>query len=354
MIDENNLILPMLLAFKLSGEHETLPAAEVLACLRAYNLKYKVKLHTGGILVVETSPASRTDIAAIARRLGMTHHIYEILSISSGDDVERLLKDVELDKIMQIGDTFAVRVSKACNTETRAKSMDIERIAGAIIKRKGYNVDLTAPKYTFVVLFVAHKCFLTLLLHNIDKHQFELRRPHMRPFFAPGGIMPKFARAIVNLSEVKPGEFLIDPFCGTGGILIEAGMVGAMPVGMDIQEKMLRGTAQNMDFYRLNAHLVLADATRIPLKDDSIDAVVSDLPYGRASPVAGGINAEHLFEEASGEISRILKRGRKAVVVFNSPVLYRSLRDYGFVITERHEYRVHKSLKRYIAVLRRG
>ncbi len=347
----------MLLAFELSGEHETLPAAEVLACLRAYNINYEVKLHTEGILVLDSASASRAHIVEIAKRLGMTRRTYEVLSMSCEEDMERLLKDAELEKFMQIGDTFAVRVRKSRETRKRTrkrtrttvKTPDIERIAGAIIKERGYNVDLRTPKYTFVVLFVAHRCFLTLLLHRMDKSQFEGRRPHMRPFFAPGVIMPKFARVLVNLSGVKPGELLLDPFCGTGGILIEACMVGAMPTGMDIQEKMVRGAAQNLDFYNMEAHLAVGDATRLPLKDDSIDAIVTDLPYGRASPVAGD-----LFEAASSELFRVVKRGRNAVIVFNSPVLYDSLKDYGFVITERHEYRVHKSLRRYIAVLRCG
>ncbi len=343
----------MLLAFELSGEHNTLPASEVLACLRAYNLKHVVKLRTRSILVVESSPDSRAHIAEIARRLGMTRHIYEILGMSDEADMERLLRDTDLDGVMRIGDTFAVRARKSRDTELQTRIPEIERIAGAIIKERGYNVDLTAPRHIFVILFVAHKCFLALLRHTIDKSQFEHRRPHMRPFFAPGVIMPKFARVLVNLSEVKPGELLLDPFCGTGGILIEAGMVGAVPVGMDIQKKMVRGANQNIDFYRLNAHFVLADATRLPLKDNCMDAVVSDLPYGRSSLVAGGTNAEDLFEESLGAIFGVLKRGRKAVIVFNSSVLYHSLRDCGFIITQRHEYRVHKSLNRYIAVLSR-
>jgi len=363
----------MLIAFELSGEHETLPKAEVLACLRAHNIRYEEKEHTDGILVIEAEEGTLADsasMAEIAERLGMTHRVYAILGVSSRyrcideREMEALIKDA-VDRVMEPGDTFAVRVrmkSKSAIAQMQMQSgyqhKELEREVGALIKRMGYEVDLKKPKKTFVLLFTRHKCFLALLLHSIEKKRYEQRKPHLRPFFSPGVIMPKLARVLVNLSAVKAEDILLDPFCGTGGILIEAGMVGATPIGMDIQAKMVRGASQNLLFYHLKGHLITADATDIPLRVNSVDAVVTDLPYGRVSLISGGINAksrasfiERLYEEAMGEIYRVLKRGRKAVIVFNSPTLYSLFPVFGFNIAERHEYRVHRSLIRYIAVL---
>ena len=363
----------MLIAFELSGEHETLPKAEALACLRAHNIRYEEKEHTDGILVIEaegSTSAAPTPMVEIAERLGMTHRIYAILGVSSRyryrDEraMEALIKDA-VDRVMEPGDTFAVRVrmkgkSAIAQMQRGYQHKELEREVGALIKRMGYEVDLKKPKKTFVLLFTRHKCFLALLLHSIEKKRYEQRKPHLRPFFSPGVIMPKLARVLVNLSAVKAEDILLDPFCGTGGILIEAGMVGATPIGMDIQAKMVRGASQNLLFYHLKGHLITADATDIPLRVNSVDAVVTDLPYGRVSLISGDINAksrasfiERLYEEAIGEIYRVLKRGRKAVIVFNSPTLYSlfSNWEFKFNILERHEYRVHRSLIRYIAVL---
>lgn len=369
----------MLIAFELSGEHETLPKAEALACLRAHNIRYEEKEHTDGILVIEAEEgtlAASTSMAEIAERLGMTHRVYAILGVSSRyrcideREMEALIKDA-VDRVMEPGDTFAVRVrmkGKSAIAQMQVQMQmqsgyqhkELEREVGALIKRMGYEVDLKKPKKTFVLLFTRHKCFLALLLHSIEKKRYEQRKPHLRPFFSPGVIMPKLARVLVNLSAVKAEDILLDPFCGTGGILIEAGMVGATPIGMDIQAKMVRGASQNLLFYHLKGHLITADATDIPLRVNSVDAVVTDLPYGRVSLISGDINAksrasfiERLYEEAIGEIYRVLKRGRKAVIVFNSPTLYSlfSNWEFKFNILERHEYRVHRSLIRYIAVL---
>jgi len=363
----------MLIGFELSGEHETLPRAEVLACLRAHSIRYDEKEHTDGILVIEAEGGTGTSstsasMAQIARRLGMTHRIYAILGVSAnsryGDEcceMEALIKD-SVERVMEPGDTFAVRVRKSKGAIVQAQDgyKEREREVGAMIKRMGYEVDLKNPSKTFVVLFTRHKCFLALLLHRIEKKRYGQRKPHLRPFFSPGVIMPKLARVLVNLSAVKSGEILLDPFCGTGGILIEAGMVGATPMGMDIQAKMVRGASENLLFYHLKGHLITADATDIPMRANSVDAVVTDMPYGRVSLLSGGINAEsrasfmeRLYEEAIGEVDRVLKRGRRAVIVFNSPALFSLLPDWGLKlnIAERHEYRVHRSLTRYIAVL---
>jgi len=185
----------MLIAFELSGEHETLPKAEVLACLRAHNIRYEEKEHTDGILVIEAEEGTLADsasMAEIAERLGMTHRVYAILGVSSRyrcideREMEALIKDA-VDRVMEPGDTFAVRVrmkgkSAIAQMQRGYQHKELEREVGALIKRMGYEVDLKKP----VLLFTRHKCFLALLLHSIEKKRYEQRKPHLRPFFSPG------------------------------------------------------------------------------------------------------------------------------------------------------------------------
>mgnify|MGYP002171746373 CR=1 FL=1 len=40
----------------------------------------------------------------------------------------------------------------------------------------------------------------------------------------------------------------MDPFCGTGGILIEAGLIGCKVAGSDVNWKMKNGSAINLDY----------------------------------------------------------------------------------------------------------
>lgn len=53
-------------------------------------------------------------------------------------------------------------------------------------------------------------------------------------------MMPRMARTLVNLSLCGTGATLLDPFCGTGGILIEAEMLGIHTLGSDFDPLMIR------------------------------------------------------------------------------------------------------------------
>ncbi len=367
----------MQLAFELSGEHETLPKSEVLACLRALNIPYAEKTFSDGILVIDAqlSPGGKT-FNVLSKRLGMTHCIYEIRGESKpkpekAEDILALIKNADIHGIMKQERTFAVRVKQkdtpslflSEGKRPLSSKRDLERKAGEIIKRKGYDVDLTNPAKTFVLLFAKNACFLCLLVHSADKKQFGERRPHLRPFFLPGVITPKIARALVNLSEIKEGGgVLLDPFCGTGGILIEAGLIRCATtlVGIDVQKKVARGAEANLRFYGLGANLAVGDASKMALRDDSIDAIVTDPPYGRSSLVSGvgyftavsrSLFRESLYRNALAEFHRVLKKRGKVVVISNSDSIYSLSREYGFRILNRCKYRVHKSLSRYIAVL---
>jgi tRNA (guanine10-N2)-dimethyltransferase len=342
----------MLVAFELSGEHDTLPKAEVLASLNALSIVYDAKMLLKGILVIDAQIRPET-LAVLSNRLGMTHRIYEVNGMSEPkeDAILAMVKNADVYKFMEKGSTFAVRVSKK-NSYPEKKAL-IDRV-GAIIKRKGYKVNLSNPSNTFVLLLTEQTCFFGLLLHSTDKKRYEARKPQFRPFFSPGVIPPKVARALVNLSGIKENELFLDPFCGTGGLLIEAGMIGALVMGLDVQEQMVRGTAENLNFYGLACALIVGDAARIALRDNCIDAIATDMPYGRSSLIARSGFApslERFFPDALVEIHRLLKPGGKAVIASNFP--YSRSSGHFFRVLETYVYRVHKSLNRYITVLKK-
>jgi tRNA (guanine10-N2)-dimethyltransferase len=355
----------MQLAFELSGEHETLPKAEVFACLDALRVAYEERMLSDRLLVIDAdvqlSPESEL-LKVLAKRLGMTHCIYDVRGMSELDENEilKIVENADLDAVMKKEDTFAVRVRVTHKSSFYLKRRDLPAMTGACIKRKGYTVNLENPAKTFVLLLTAQTCFFFLLLHSVNKKQFEEKKPHLRPFFSPGVIMPKIARALGNLSGVKANELFLDPFCGTGGILIEASMIGARIIGADVQDKMVKGAKENLKFFGLSGDLILSDATKMPLKDNSVDAIATDMPYGRSSLVSrSGTHStksrslflEQLYHDALDETHRVLKSGRKAVIVSNSPSFQYLSRNHGFHLLEEHAYRVHKSLNRYITVL---
>ncbi|MDD1718923.1 MAG: methyltransferase domain-containing protein [Methanoregulaceae archaeon] len=316
----------MRLLFELSGEHPTLPVAE-LACVG------RVIEQVPQAAVVECDEPCRTG------RLALTHRVIELYGSCHADmdSFRKLLMDLSV----QADVPFAGRVKKVEGSSMDAPVPDLERLIGRLVSGR---VSLTRPETEYRALCSADRCFFGRVLVSPDRRSFDLRKPGDRPFFHPGVMMPRMARALVNISCVNEGEVLIDPFSGTGGILIEAALVGADPVGIDMDPVMLRGSRANAP----GVSLVRADATRMPVKDRSADAVVTDLPYGQSVMIRAR-SMDQLYSGSIEEIARILKPGRKAVVVTHRDI---SATAGGILhIAGLHEQRVHRSLTRRILVL---
>jgi tRNA (guanine10-N2)-dimethyltransferase len=200
-------------------------------------------------------------------------------------------------------------------------------------------------------VILSEKAVLGTLLSSIDRSAYEARSPQNKPFFYPGVLMPRVARALVNLSGIKAGEFFLDPFCGTAGILVEAGLVGAKVIGIDAQEKIVIGARMNLEAFGLDYVLMEGDACRIPFKRATIDAIVTDPPYGRSAAILAE-SLEELYSCALQEIQRVLRPGGIAVVVSDKDVLEYG-KKAGLKVLEIYVQRVHRSLTRTITVFQK-
>ncbi len=157
------------------------------------------------------------------------------------------------------------------------------------------------------------------------------------------------ARALINLVRVKRGERLLDPFCGTGGILTEAGLVGVIPVGADFDGEMLEGAGKNMRFYGIEAELYRMDVGEIASLGE-IRAVATDPPYGKSSRT-GGEPVEKIYERAFSAIEEVLDAGRYLSIILTDRRYCEIAK--GFRLVEIHPVRVHRSLTRNFCLFRR-
>jgi len=345
----------MLYAFELSGEHEDLPAAEVLACLKIEKLDFRPHARVDQCLIVDISgreeDVERALMGPVAERLAMTHHILKIVGITENnpDAVLKLAEAFEPGEYIREGESFVVR-AKRIKHHVDFPCEFLEQKIGGFIYRKGFRANLKNPDVEFR-LILSEKAVLGTLLSSVDRGAYEARTPQNKPFFHPGVLMPRVARAITNLSGIKPGELLLDPFCGTAGILVEAGLVGARVIGIDAQEKLVLGAHMNLEAYELDYILMEGDACRVPLKDSTIDTVVTDPPYGRSAAILAG-SLEELYSGALEEIHRVLKPGGIAVVV-SDKAAFEYGEKAGLKVLEIYVQRVHRSLTRIITIFQK-
>jgi tRNA (guanine10-N2)-dimethyltransferase len=328
-------------AFELSGEHGTLPRSEALALTEVYSSKHREVCFLDQCLLVE---AEDLGFEALALRLAMTHSIIEVMAVCEArlEDLAEAVARIDLPS-----KSYRIRAKRIKQAAMPGDA--VEKEVGRALFRRGFRADLKSPEIKLRAVITDDKIVLGQEIARTDRSGFESRRPHLKPFFHPGVLMPRMARALVNLSQAMPGERLLDPFAGTGGILVEACLIGIKGIGIDVQKRLIRGARANIAC--LDCSLMTGDAKRLPLKDESIDAAVLDTPYGRSALIEAR-SKENLLDESLAELHRVLKPGRRMVIVSDRTIEAR-VSAAGFEIIQEHSDRVHRSLTRHIFVCKR-
>lgn len=340
----------MEIALILSLEHPTLPQAELEAVLAAENLNYGFKEIKDGLIVLEMPDQQFQELSHLVRRLSFTHEVFRVLLKTGTSNWEDDALRYPWENIVT-GD-YGVRVKKI-DSKSDLTSLDMEKRLGGIIKRQtGAKVNLENP-HTFIrTVLNGDKVLVGDRISSISKKHFFELKPHKRPFFYPGSMHPKLARCMVNLTRVKRGESLLDPFCGTGGILIEAGIIGARVIGSDLDYKMVEGTKENLIHCGITDFQIFrADARDLSLTEP-VDAVATDPPYG-ISASTGGEKSQDLYKQSMVSLAEIIKdEGLVCMATPHYLDVQEVLEGTNFEVIEQHHIRMHKSLTRVISVLK--
>lgn len=135
----------------------------------------------------------------------------------------------------------------------------------------------------------------------------------------PGSLKPTVAAALASLVNVGAGMRVLDPCCGAGTILIEAGAYHAEAWGGDIDFQAVMAARQNASEAAAEVCVQCWDARSLPVADKSVERVISNLPWGRAVRTPGSL--ETLYAEIGKEIRRVLAPGGKAALLTNQPEL---------------------------------
>ncbi len=126
-----------------------------------------------------------------------------------------------------------------------------------------------------------------------------------------GALRPTVAAAMVLIANRRPaGGVVLDPCCGSGTILAEAASMGWEPVGADIDPEAIGVARDNLG---KTARLLVADARQLPLSNASVDAVASNLPFGKQYDLQGSPGP--WFEAALDEFIRVTRPDSAVVVL---------------------------------------
>tara|TARA_Y100000310_G_scaffold339468_1_gene432181 strand:+ start:3189 stop:4088 length:900 start_codon:yes stop_codon:yes gene_type:complete len=257
-------------------------------------------------------------------RLAFTNQVFEEIFVSE--------KIEEIDWQAIYKDNFCVR----SNISSKEKEL-----ADLVWKKlKDPKVKLKNSKTEIHFFFIEDKIICGKKIYQ-RQEKFHLRRPDLRPGFFPVSLKPKLARGLVNLSGVKKGT-IWDPFCGTGGMLIEASLMGLEVQGSDIDPEMINSAKKNFKEYKIKGELKVADARKERI---NCDAIVTDPPYGRRASLKK-VKIQELYETFLDHVYDFVD-----TVVIMMPNNIKINTKYKIYFTT-EEY-VHATLTRKILVLKK-
>jgi tRNA (guanine10-N2)-dimethyltransferase len=339
------------LFFLTSGEHKSLPISEIQAILKAEEIDYNIINSFTQVVQLETKIKS---INAITNRSALTRVCCkEIFNCKA--KIQEILDNVNsvIDKFIS-NESFVVRIRRVKNITPELDRTDLERKIGEQVIKKvcSAKVNLKKPQKTFFGILTDNRFFLGLKVTEIIPKPFSERGPRKKPFFHPTAMQAKLARVMVNLAQPKRGDLVLDPFCGTGGMLIEAGLMGCKVLGFDAKPRMLLGSLKNINHFGVNLQgLVIADARYPPII--GVDCIVTDPPYGRCASTLGG-KTKFIVEDFLSVATDLIQRGRKICMASPETVKIGEIaKAAGYKRLESHYVYVHRSLTREIVVLER-
>ncbi|HKM13647.1 MAG TPA: THUMP domain-containing protein [Candidatus Methanomethylophilaceae archaeon] len=324
--------------FELSGEAGDMPHAEAMNCAYAESGKECSVFASGpGYIIMELPPDS---IPFISHRLALTRSIGRYLGSFEPGKLSEMAHSNLPDG------TFAIRAKRFRGMMADVDSQKIVRDVGNIFS-KNNSVDLKEPDI-IIRMFMSDRVHLFIEEHKIESDLFEKRKVGERPFFSPISLHPKYARALINLTGAKRGSTVLDPFCGTGGIAIEAAEMGMKPIVSDFDPHMVAGTRENMEFYGM----ILHDSDVLDIGDiaehwSDIDIVATDPPYGRSTRT-GGEKIDHIYARSLESIADVLKPGGCAGIVLPYEITSDRLSIQQILLQ-----RVHSSLTRHYHLFRK-
>jgi tRNA (guanine10-N2)-dimethyltransferase len=338
------------LFFLLSGENETLPFAELKAIFETEGYTYEIREELDQ--VIRLSSALKSVNAVQLRSAYIMLSGLELFVCEANEvEVIEAAKAVNFETVISEGESFAVRIKRVKEYSSKSDTMDFERILGKQILKStsGIRVDLKKPDRTFFGVLTNHKLVFGLKLTEITPKTFSERRPRKKPFFHPSAMPSKLARCMVNLAHAKSGELVLDPFAGTGSVMVEAALIGCRVLGLDVQRKMLTGCRENLKHFEVEPEaLLVADSRKLPLT--RIEHIVTDPPYGRSATTMKS-TTKRIVTDLLQSASRLLAAGQRICIASPKTINIAQVgKEVGYDHVESHFAYVHRTLTREIAV----
>lgn len=170
--------------------------------------------------------------------------------------------------------------------------------------------------------------FLEESYDSSEAEKRDMGKPYRREELA---ISPRLARILINLSQSKEKETLVDPFCGIGVILGEALLKEINVIGVDIDSSAVENARKNIEWlrqnYKIDSRAIIINKDSTNVRIDKADGIATEPPLGRLmTKIPNKEEAcriieefENLMIEVLNNVGKALKKGGK--IAFSAPLI---------------------------------
>jgi tRNA (guanine6-N2)-methyltransferase len=245
-------------------------------------------------------------------------HTREMLSIISDSlaeiDYSKALSAIS--QVRQLPSSISFSVSASFIGKRNYTSIELKESIKNGIKNSNnweYQEDERLSDLNIRIFIVHDEARIGIRLAKRPLHEREYKKVHIK-----GSLKPPIAAAMLKLGSVSTGEILLDPFCGAGTIIAEASQLGARCYGSDIDSNAIAAALENFP-NSVKPELKNIDARSLSFNDDSIDKIVTNLPWDNQIKVNQEVS--QFYTQVTTELGRVLSENGTIVLLTTHPEL---------------------------------
>ncbi len=269
----------------------------------------RVLLALDGLVMYESSAK-----ADVIEKLAFVTNSFHVLRHFEGSDLPTMAAAIvkepfEMAVALPRGKTFRV-IPSVSNQLVAVDNSILEALERRISEKTGLRSHRSKPDFEF-----------WLALRSEGHGFFSLRLSHHKAYdkiLRKGELRPELANILCRLSDPKPKELFLDPFCGSGAIPIQRATAFAegLVIASDQDESLVELLRERIKDLGLKKRVVVRRDDALHLtryQDGSIHAIVTDPPWGHFvktdAPIAD------FYRDMLNEFVRVLRPDGKLVIL---------------------------------------
>lgn len=262
--------------FFVLGRNPTLSYAEIVSYLKSHGIAYEIISFKQNFLLLSVGEGIKFNI----QDFGGILRIGKAVKIKSQKQIDKIIDDyfapeekfnysvISNSNEEDIGDIENKLKEKFRKEKLKAQ---IRHGNGGRIKmQEGNDFEMAKSDVDFFLYENDKDTYFGIIDQKYsytDIKERDMQKPVRREELA---ISPRLAKILINLSQVREGELLVDPFCGIGVIVQEAVLKGINCFGVDRDKYAIEGARKNMEWitskFKVTGHakFYIGDSAKMP------------------------------------------------------------------------------------------